>query len=203
MPPAGPTLSGPAGPAGSGLIASGRASGLPAYGVETADTRSRDFMSFRPQKLPFQLEVAAVSAEGAARRDDAVAWHARVAAFAHDRPDCPPRPRGAGSGGDVAVRGDPSRRDAAHRQQHPPPEFRDVAVSHEPPHDVRARAERRTRQRPTTTFARNVTPPRLVSSKAVDTPLGSSPIAFGTVVHCTSPAAPSQRLIRISAPPRR
>src|ERR1044071_10419370 len=57
-------------------------------------------------------------------------------------------------------------------------------------------------QRPMMTFARNVAPPRLVSLNVDETPVAFCPSAFGTVVHCTSPAAPIQRPIRASAPPR-
>ncbi len=89
----------------------------PSHSLEAADAALADLDPFRAQQLAFELQVAAVTAKGAARRDDAVTGHAGIAAVPHDVADGAVRAWLAREGGDVAVRCDATRRDPAYRSQ--------------------------------------------------------------------------------------
>src|SRR5215208_8277104 len=70
--------------------------GAPTHTAKLADAPHPDLHPFRPQQLALHLQVSAVAANGAARRDDAVARNAGLAAGAHDVADSARRARLAG-----------------------------------------------------------------------------------------------------------
>src|SRR6478672_1996309 len=69
------------------FVSSSGKDGPPPYALEAAYTSHPDLDSFRPQQFPFKLQVSAKTAQESPRRDDAVAWNARLAAASHDVPD--------------------------------------------------------------------------------------------------------------------
>ena len=83
-----------------------------------ADAREAHFHALMTQESTFPLEIAAESAEGATGADDAMAWDAGIAAFAHDVADRPVCARAAGERGDVTVGGDAARRNPADGSQY-------------------------------------------------------------------------------------
>lgn len=74
-------------------------------------------MSFGPQQLPFQLQVAPESAQEASCADDPMARRRRIATFAKNTADGPVRAGGPGESRDVAVRRHPSHRNTADRRE--------------------------------------------------------------------------------------
>jgi hypothetical protein len=151
-------------------------------------------VAFGTQQFALQLEIAAEAAEGPARADDAMARRAWVAAFTEDAADGPMGARRSGQRRDVAIGGDPARRNAPDRGQHAAAECR-------PRWPRRRSRAARHRQRPTTAFTRNVSPPRSFSPNAVMALFGIWSTEVRTDDHSASPAMASHFTIGISAPP--
>jgi uncharacterized protein YjbJ (UPF0337 family) len=74
--------------------------------------------AFRLEQRPFQTQVVAVPAQPPAGRDDAVAWHVRTLAGAHDVAHGAGGARPPGQGRHLAVAGDASWRDPPDHAEH-------------------------------------------------------------------------------------
>src|SRR5436853_4179484 len=146
--------------------ASGKSCLWPADPRKFANSGHSDLDPLGAQQLPLHLQIAAVAAQAAAGRDDAVARDARCAAAAHDVADRARGARLAGERGDVSVGRDAAWWDAAHDREDAPREL--------------ACPERgRGGQRPMMIFARSVNPPSACSLYTVATLVGESANAFG------------------------
>jgi hypothetical protein len=97
--------------------------------AEIADARSSDREPFCAEKPPFELEVAAISAELSRGCDHTMAGHPRLPAFAHDVADSARRPGSSRSFSDVAVGCDPADGNPADDVQHGIGEWRNGHIS--------------------------------------------------------------------------
>ena len=91
---------------------------LPTDAGKISHSRHTDLEPFGPQELAFQLQVATVTAESAARGDNAMTRRGGVTGLAHDGADRTPGAGRARKCCDIAIRGDMSGWNATHRGEH-------------------------------------------------------------------------------------
>ena len=100
-------------------------SGRPSHDGKRPDSATDDDDAFGAEERAFQLEVAAVAAEGAARSHHPVARDIPVPTPPHDVPDRPRGPRVPGHLRHVAVSSDAPRGDPTDDRQDETGEIRD------------------------------------------------------------------------------